>query len=271
MLKYFKTDFRRVFSRTSTKVFWIISIIFVLFVNSMSYLSLAGKTNLLSPGENVRGFTSSEFLILIAFQAIFTTIPYITFIAASYVYVEEDKERGILRAVECGISKRNIVISKFIESIIISIIYAVVVIGFHILIVKILYGLDGDSLHYIMDLIKTIGLLALPLISLIACMNFLSLQIKGELISSIITVLYGTYLHTILRYLGLLFKSGAIQKVATFMPSAIFRKLASIVNTNGIANVNFLDYKIYYITSVFFIILFISLSIITVNKRDLDY
>lgn len=269
MSKYFKTDFKRFLSRTNTKIGLLLSAAFVIVLNILLYMSLAGQTNLLSPGEGANGYTSSELLIILAIQAIAILLPYISFIVASYIYVDEKKEKGMLRAVECGISKTTIAISKFIESIIFCLIYAIVIFALHVLIVKILYGLDGDSLKYIIDFIKNIGILALPIISIIACMNLLSIQIKGELSWSFVTVIYAAFLDTIIKYLGVLLKSNKIIEFSSYMPSVAFKKFAQIETMTPIA-LNFADYKIQVIASLIFTIIFVSLSVVVINKRDLE-
>lgn len=270
MNKYFKTDFKRALSRRNTKIGLLISVAFVVILNLLLYRSLAGESNLLSPGEQAMGYLPSELLIVVAVQAIIVLLPYVAFTVASIFYVEETKERGILRAVECGISKTAITISKFIESIIFCIIYAIVIFGLHVLVVKILYGLDGKSIDYIMDLIKAIGILSLPMISGIACMNLLAMQIKGEFIWSAITLIYTAFLDSIMHYLGLILKSPFIQTLASFMPARAFRNASVIVSMNGAAGMNFADYKAQIISSVIFIIIFMALSIYTMNVRDLD-
>lgn len=270
MSKYFKTDFKRALSRRNTKIGLLISVAFVIIVNALLFRSLGGQSNLLSPGEQAMGYTPSELLIIIATQAITIMFPYVAFTVASIFYVEEKKERGILRVVECGISKESIAISKFIESIIFCIIYATVIFGIHVLIVKILYGLDGDSVKYIMDLINIVGILSLPMISGIACMNLFALQISGEFIWSVITIIYTVFLDSIVKYLGMILRSQTIMQISTYMPSSAFKIASSLVTMEGTANLNFADFKIQIISSVIFIVLFMALSIYTIKTRDLD-
>ncbi len=270
MNKYFKTDFKRALSRRNTEIGLLIAVAFVVIVNILLFRSLGGQNNLLSPGQQAMGYTPSELLIIIANQAVVTMLPYVAFIVSSIFYVEEKKERGMLRAVECGISKEAIAISKFIESIIFCIIFAIAIFGLHVLIVKILYGLDGNSVKYIIDLINSIAILSLPMISGIAFMNLLALQISGEFVWSAITIIYTVFLDSIVKYLGMILRSQIIMEISTYMPSSAFKIASSLVTLSGTASLSFADFRVQIILSVFFIILFMALSIYLMRTRDLD-
>lgn len=214
MRNYIKSEFYRIIHRKYYQVTVLLFVVFSIVVNL--FFKFLG-TKITEPF-----FTSMDFLLIFLFAS-----PIILLIIQDIILGDEIKHKTLNNVIVNGISRDKIIFSKIISILAFFMLFSIIVIGVHILISIVLFGINEEGFKFINQYFL-VCLSAVPLwIGLISFYIIFSVTIQNQVIVSLIALTYIYIVSYITRVIAYL------QPKLTFLyilqPLSILRSLIDII------------------------------------------
>lgn len=214
----------------------------------------------------------TEFTLLIS-EMLKAFIPFVLAIPIFATVNKETSEPGMEKALESGISPMSIYLTKFINIVLIGILYSVLM-GIVISIVPMSMGYSfNECLNIFKTIIQVISIQFVPILSLISVYLFLLFCFRNEIITLICYFIIMGPIKEIMTLVEKLTKIKNLRVVAEYFPSKLMMKLPTVFNFKETATLfgkELAAIPTVYILCTIYTIVLVGLGIAIFSKRKVE-
>ena len=227
MNRYLRAESKRILTKKSNIIAFLIMLGLVIGGNLLllqAYKS-SGKTFVYGIGKSLE---VDSMILMVGLAMALAASSWMVLFIGSITMGDENKERAYLRPVECGISRWNIVVAKFILSMAISILIVFVLIGIHCILVRIFFGWNSLNTQILLFFIQNFALMLIPLFAMLSILLSIYFTVKNEIIVGSIFIFLVVQFSKILDKLS--FFTGKAKPVvliiSKYSPSGVFNRIS---------------------------------------------
>ncbi|WP_138159007.1 hypothetical protein [Peptoniphilus catoniae] len=219
-MRYFKIDLKRALKRRSTLGTFLVFSLIVLACHLGIIFANKNALNSINEGYNYLIITFASLQIVIASSS------WLSAGLSTLNLSDEEKEGGYKRPIEAGISRENIIISKFLGAVTLCLIFAIFMLTVHFICSKIIYGFIDYKFILIKIFLKYMGLMILPICAIISVIHLVFLNMKNESLATILGLSLNLVVPGILLKLNNFLNIGKIEKLMNLMPIKTAEKIS---------------------------------------------
>lgn len=201
---------------------------------------------------------------------------FIPFVLAIPIYAtvnKETTEHGMEKALESGISPASIYLIKFVNIIIIGILYALLM-SVVISLVVLRFGYSfSECLNIFKTIIRVISINFVPILSLISIYLFLLFCFRNEIITLIFYFVIMGPINEIMTLIEKLTKIKNLRVIAEYVPSKLMMKLPTVFNFKETATLfgkELAAIPTVYILCIIYTVVLVGLGITIFSKRKVE-
>ncbi|WP_311561828.1 ABC transporter permease [Peptoniphilus duerdenii] len=210
---------------------------------------------------------------LIMSEMLVAFIPFVLAIPIYSTVNKETTEHGIKKALESGISPASIYITKFINIILVGILYALLMSIVISLVVLSLGYSFSECLNIFKTIIRVISINFVPIMSLISVYLFLLFCFRNEIITLISYFVIMGPINEIMTLIEKLTKIKNLRVIAEYVPSKLMMKLPTVFNFKETATLfgkELAAIPTVYILCTIYTIVLVGLGITIFSKRKVE-
>ncbi len=279
MNRYLSAEFKRIFTKKSNIIAFLLMLGLVIGGNLLLHQGYRFNENAFKDNFERNGGIDS-LVLMVGFAMALSASSWMVLFIGSFTMGDENKERAYLRVVESGISRWKIVVSKFILSALIAILFVFIFIVIHCILVAVFFGWNSLNTKMLLFFIQNFALLLIPLLAMLSILLLIYFTVKNELIVAVLFVFLAIRFSSIVGKLAIFagnFKP-IFLNISKYSPSGVFNKISE--NAYRI----FIDESLKYqldssfvmelipliAVNILIIFAFIGISILVMNRRNLD-